>query len=257
MKYYAVSDIHGFYDEFIISLKEQGFFEDTEPHKLIICGDLFDRGTQAKQLQEFVLDLMDKDEVILIRGNHEDLALDLLHHWHSRSYLQSHHYTNGTLDTVCQLTECTLKDLYYDSDSVGSKFMQTPFIQTIIPAMHDYYEIGNYIFVHGWIPCFAMSPNTPLAQYSYFENWRNAGESAWNAARWINGMEAAHYGVLEKEKTIVCGHWHCSFGHSKYEGKGAEFQRDSDFSPYYSEGIIALDACTAFSHKVNCIAFSV
>ena len=36
-------------------------------------------------------------------------------------------------------------------------------------------------------------------------------------------------------------------------GKGGEFENDPDFSPYYGEGIIALDACTAFSKKVNCI----
>lgn len=28
---------------------------------------------------------------------------------------------------------------------------------------------------------------------------------------------------------------------------------DSDFSPYYANGIIAIDTCTAFSRKVNCM----
>lgn len=54
-------------------------------------------------------------------------------------------------------------------------------------------------------------------------------------------------------KTIVCGHWHTSYGHSKYEHKGTEFGEDADFSPYYGPGIIAIDACTAFSGKVNCL----
>lgn len=52
---------------------------------------------------------------------------------------------------------------------------------------------------------------------------------------------------------IVCGHWHTSYGHSKYERKGTEFGEDADFSPYYGPGIIAIDACTAFSGKVNCL----
>ena len=42
MKYYVVADIHSFYFELETALKEKGFFEDTEPHKLIICGDLFE-----------------------------------------------------------------------------------------------------------------------------------------------------------------------------------------------------------------------
>ena len=54
-------------------------------------------------------------------------------------------------------------------------------------------------------------------------------------------------------KTIVCGHWHTSYGHSKYEHKGTEFGEDADFSPYYGPGIIAIDACTAFSGKSNCL----
>ena len=56
-----------------------------------------------------------------------------------------------------------------------------------------------------------------------------------------------------EEKTILCGHWHSSYGHSKYEGKGSEFGPDADFSPYYGPGVIALDACTAHSGKVNVI----
>ena len=66
-------------------------------------------------------------------------------------------------------------------------------------------------------------------------------------------MEATHRGVIEPGKTIICGHWHCSFGHAHYEGKGGEFDHDSDFMPYYGDGIIALDACIVVSRKVNCI----
>ena len=41
--------------------------------------------------------------------------------------------------------------------------------------------------------------------------------------------------------------------HSKFGGKGTEFGKDADFSPYIAPGIIALDACTAYSGIVNCI----
>ena len=34
-------------------------------------------------------------------------------------------------------------------------------------------------------------------------------------------------------KTILCGHWHSSYGHWKYEHSGSEFDEDADFSPYY------------------------
>ena len=66
-----------------------------------------------------------------------------------------------------------------------------------------------------------------------------------------NGIDAAQ--TADENKTIVCGHWHTSYGHSKYEHKGTEFGEDADFSPYYGPGIIAIDACTAFSGKSNCL----
>ena len=59
--------------------------------------------------------------------------------------------------------------------------------------------------------------------------------------------------LLKSVETILCGHWHCSYGHARYENKGSEFGPDADFSPYYAPGVIALDACTAFSQKVNII----
>ena len=40
---------------------------------------------------------------------------------------------------------------------------------------------------------------------------------------------------------------------SEFDGKGSEFDADADFSPYYAPGIIALDACTAISGKVNVV----
>ncbi len=253
MRYYVVADPHGFFTEMKTALEEKGFFSDTEPHKLIICGDLFDRGGEAWMMQQFVLELLKKDQVILIRGNHEDLALKLLNEWHLHSYLFSHHNSNGTVDTVLQLTNAEPVALQYNDEGIGKRFLNSPFIQKIIPAMVDYFETEHYIFVHGWIPCMVLPRYQRVNDYVFTENWRDAGPEPWGKARWINGMEAAHSGVVEPGKIIVCGHWHCSFGHANYEGTCAEFDRDADFSPYYADGIIALDACTALTHKVNCI----
>lgn len=253
MKYYVVADVHGYFDELQAALTEQGYFADSEPHKLVVCGDLFDRGKQAKELQTFVLDLLEKDEVILIRGNHEDLAVELLHDWPQGGYLRSYHHSNGTVGTVCQLTGLSVAELLSNPEAAGREFLHTPYMQTLIPAMQDYYETPHYIFVHGWIPCALTRLGRHEVQYASFDNWRAATPEAWEAARWLNGMEAAHGGVTEPGKTIVCGHWHCSFGHAHYEGRGGEFDNDPDFTPYYGDGIIALDACTPISGRVNCI----
>lgn len=253
MKYYVVADVHGFFDQMKIALKAKGYFTDPVPHRLIICSDLFDRGKQARELEGFILDLLSRDEVILIRGNHEDLALDLLNGWMRGSYQQYHHRSNGTIDTVLQLTGNESAALYQAPVMVGRDFLHTPYIRTIIPAMRDYFETAHYIFVHGWIPCTTAKLSSQQTEYVCMKDWRNADEKTWQNARWFNGMEAAHGGATEPGKTIVCGHWHSSFGHAYYEGMGSEFDDDADFTPYYSDGIIALDACTARSGMVNCI----
>lgn len=253
MKYYVTADVHGYFTELKTALAEQGFFDDSEPHKLVILGDLYDRGTEALRLQAFILDLLSKDQVILIRGNHEDLALDLLHNWNRKSYLQRHHHLNGTVDTVCQLTGFSEREVFTQPDEVGKAFLQNPLIQTVIPTMVDYFETEHYIFVHGWIPCTPISLSSTEKEYVPIPDWRNAGKEFWDKARWINGMEAAHNGIVEPGKTILCGHWHCSFGHANYEHNGSEFEYDANFTPYRADGIIALDACTALSGKVNCI----
>lgn len=257
MKYYVVADIHGFYTPLKEVLTKEGFFEDREAHKLIVCGDLFDRGAESCKVQSFICDLMQKDEVILIRGNHEDLVLEFIEHitrWMGPNVIGTHHWSNGTIDSLLQLADISLISAYDYPKEFAKKVMDTPFIREIIPAMKNYYETRNYIFVHGWIPCRVIGKGTQQTDvFMYEDDWRTQDETQWARARWMNGMLAASQSVIEPKKTIVCGHWHCSYGHAVLEGKCSEFDDDADFSPYYGKGIIALDACTAYSGQINCL----
>lgn len=74
MRYYVLSDPHGFYTEMVEALYNKGFFTDKSPRKLIICGDILDRGREALKVQTLIMQMMESQEIILIRGNHEDLA---------------------------------------------------------------------------------------------------------------------------------------------------------------------------------------
>lgn len=253
MRYYVVADVHSFYDELIKALTEKGFFEDKEPHKLIVCGDLFDRGMQSAELQDFIVDLMAKDEVILVRGNHEDLMMELLKNaafYFDNEIRCFHHWSNGTVRTLYALTQMTINTNTHKE--IVDKMRTTPYIKDIIPATLDYFETEHYVFVHGWIPTITTR-SYGLEQYLPIDNWRKASKELWEKARWINGMDACSQGIKEKDKTIVCGHYHCSWGHCYLERQGAEFGRYANYEPYYDDGIIAIDACTAESGKVNCI----
>ena len=97
MKYFVSADIHGFYDEWISALKEKGFDINNPEHKIIVCGDLFDRGRQPKQIIDFILS--NKDKFILIRGNHEDLMEDMI----ERNSSTIADLSNGTAHTIIDL----------------------------------------------------------------------------------------------------------------------------------------------------------
>jgi len=255
MKYYVVADVHGFYSILKTTLCNVGYFCDKKPHKLIICGDIFDRGTETLEMQSFISDLIDKDEVILIKGNHEDLLINLVKELDrgESAALYGHNLSNGTTMSLLELTNNNLLDARYMTKKIAKQFYNTIFYKKIFPKMLNYYETNNYIFVHGWIPCYALCESMGNEQYIYQEDWREASEERWNHARWINGMLAASQGVIDSNKTIVCGHWHSSYGHFKLEGKCSEFDEDADFSPYYAKGIIAIDACTAHTGEINCV----
>ena len=256
MKYYVVTDVHGFYTELVTALTEKGFFEDREPHKLIICGDLFDRGRETLKMQAFIVDLLEKDEVILIRGNHEDLAVEFIEnirYWMTPKVLSTHHWNNGTILSMLDLAGMELGDAYQAPNECAKRVQRSLFFQTILPAMGNYFETEHYIFVHGWIPCHALGPLGRADPFHYKSGWRGATAAEWGQARWYNGMVAAIQDVTEPGKTIVCGHRSASYGHAYIEGKGSYHGDDADYSPFYAKGIIALDTCTAASGKVNCI----
>lgn len=167
MRYYVISDVHGYYTQMKSALEKAGFFSDTTPHKLIMLGDLFDRGHEAKQLQQFILEQMEQDKIILIRGNHEDLFVELVTTDAGMPY--SYHKSNGTYDTALQLTgfDPVMASIRHYDFADAAK--DTPFYKEIIPAMLDYFETEHYVFTHGWIPSI---PNRDKS-YSYISSWRD------------------------------------------------------------------------------------
>ena len=261
MKYYVVSDVHGFYTETLRALTEAGFFEEKEPHKLVICGDLLDRGKEAIEMQDFALHLLREDKLIYVRGNHEDLISkmlysldDIVENMNRSDYF---HVTNGTWDSALQLSGMEHSMAICRPDALVNRVKNTVFYKKLLPATVDFFETEHYIFVHGWIPCGTTSekPSYRLDAGAFYDaNWRKASSERWYYARWYNGMEVCYANKIREEgKTIVCGHWNASFGHSMIEGKGSQFGEDADHSPFYGDGIIAIDACAYARKKVNCI----
>lgn len=244
-KYFISSDIHSFFDVWMAALQQAGFSKYNTEHKIIVCGDLFDRGNQSRECFEFVSDMIQQDRLIYIRGNHEDLLFDACRQC-GRTHIGSHHVSNGTIKTIGNLMNKTEYDILcsvYTSEE-WNDFVE-PVLRFIDNNAKDYYEVDDFIFVHGWVPTTADEEGHECVH----ENWR---EGDWKEARWSNGMEQAHFKLTVPDKTVVCGHWHTSWGHSRYHKDGSEWDlKDANFYPYIDKGIIALDACTAYTSMIN------
>lgn len=264
-KYFVMSDIHSFYDEMIAALDLKGFDEENPNHILVVCGDLFDRGPAAVKVYEYVKELANQDRFIYIRGNHEDLLFQCYNDILKRN-VQPYHISNGTIDTICQFTGLTKYDLGAPwCNMIPLRAKLEPVLNFITDKTVDYAILGDYICVHGWIPCESKDANIyhgskrfdkvsdDIFREGLFENIER-----WRAARWINGMLAWHQGMRIEGKTIICGHWHTSWGHSHLHRDRKEFPQKNridwqkSFEIFKDEGIVALDACTAYSGFCNC-----
>lgn len=252
MKYFVSSDIHGFYNEWISALNEIGFDTNNQDHSLIICGDVFDRGQQAQQLLDFLVDFSKQypERLILIRGNHEDLFEHCLSQLINGVNISAHHWTNGTLNTIAQLTKTNQYDLVCGIYEVKDILQQTKDYVDLMKNSLDFYETQNHIFVHGWIPT-----KTYRFQHIYKEDWRFATKQEWELARWDSCLEMYKHGVFEPGKTIVAGHWHCSalWHYKSPKEYTSEFGKKANHTPFYDEGILAIDTCTAHTNKVNVV----
>lgn len=249
MTYFILSDIHSYFNQMMEALNSAGFDKDNPGHIFVSLGDLLDRGPDPLKCLQFVNSLPD-DRVICIRGNHETLLEDCL----INKYFTSYDYSNGTAGTVMALGSF----LYINSAEQMFKFAKNN-VEWLNykKKLRDFYDDGKNVFVHGWIPCKKDDPNIYHARnvkYTFDENWVNGN---WEAARWSNGMDAWSQGVKLEGKTIYCGHWNSSWGFSNLRGIGSEYGKDAHHEPFIDDGIVALDACTAVSHKVNCVVVEV
>ena len=249
MKLFVLSDVHSFYEPMMAALEKNGFDINNPDHHIVVCGDLFDRGPDANKVFAFAKRMADEGRFNYVCGNHEDLLFDCVREIYGRRGVSSHHVSNGTLDTLVQITGFNKYDLY-GCTCDPSEFTQKvePFLNFIADNAVDYVEAGDYIFVHGWIPCVPYNGKVD-------ENWQDGN---WNGARWLNGMSAWENGARLPGKTIVCGHWNASWGNCRIHNKGREFPHkgtqgwEEMFKPFVDEGIVALDACTAYSGFCNC-----
>ena len=238
MKIFVVADVHGFYDEMKCALDQAGFNPEDDNHLLISLGDIVDRGPKPVEVLEYLMGLKNK---ILIRGNHEDLAEEMMR---TGSY-GGHDISNGTWDTFRLFAahqkgfEISRELAVFDWDDVVMRVRHYSLWRKYLESTVNYYETANHVFVHGWIP---VGPEVIV-------DWRRyASDLDWERARWARSPMMARMCMWDpKGKKLVIGHWHASDFHERYN-----LDLDVD-TPFYHPKFIACDACTARSGFCNVV----
>lgn len=91
---FVIGDIHGCIATLVALVENK--IKPNRDDEIIFVGDLIDRGPNPKAVVDFVMELRKKFNVIVIRGNHEQMLLDSL----TDGYAYELWYFNGSEQTL-------------------------------------------------------------------------------------------------------------------------------------------------------------
>lgn len=233
-KIFAVSDIHGHCRQLKNALDEAGFSSENDTHLLLVCGDLFDRGNENRDVLNFLNSVQNK---VLIRGNHEDILSRVLR----EKRLVKMDYYNGLDRTVFDFFG---KDVLMKNGILNFEGKEAVLeeLHTLLSGMYDYFETEHYIFTHGWLPV----EWNDMGESILSEDFRHARPAKWERARFAEWYAMYRNGLTVPGKTVVCGHRASAFGYLFDQTR-----KENDSSVFLHPGIAAIDALTVQSGRVN------
>ena len=145
----AVGDIHGCLDKLTCLMD----MIDVDPKRdtLVFMGDYIDRGTQSKEVVDYLIDLARRQRrVIFLKGNHERML---------QRYLSGtsmfHFLVNGGQATL---------DSYLKNQGHAKDRLIPTTHRDFFDNLRLYYETEQYIFVHA-----GLKPNVPLEEQSEWD----------------------------------------------------------------------------------------
>ncbi len=250
MKYFLISDIHNCYDEMRAALSEKGFLPSSPDHIIIFLGDAFEKGAKPCETYVFLKDMLEQGRLIWVRGNHD---MELVHAVENR-------VLNKTNRPTATALAQTFNSAVSGDEAICNALLQGGFTQWIMENSRNYFELDEYVFVHGYIP---------LCKGKYDENWRAYPTEKWGGARKTGAVKAIlKEGVRIPEKTVVCGHVGAYYGHVKEKNPTVEFDSPAFkklaakitakkprayYETFYGDGVIAIDANAYATGFMNCI----
>jgi serine/threonine protein phosphatase 1 len=139
---FAIGDIHGCFNTLRTLLEEK--IQIKEGDKIILLGDYIDRGTQSKEVIDYIIDLKDKGfYVVPLLGNHESMLLDA----YNDEGLTSKWIQNGGTSTLKSFNISSLKDI------------EPEYIE-FFKGLTYYFAFEEYLFVHAGFNDSVINPFT-------------------------------------------------------------------------------------------------
>lgn len=192
---YVFPDVHGNYHCLEILLNKILPLRKKHNDKIIFIGDYIDRSIKSKQTLDLIINLKSlyPDNVITLKGNHEDLMLTALGQIPENQLYEKRlikvWLENGGAETCIS---------YTGSHVFSQQKMLSAFPKEHLEFMKscvNYYELDKYIFVHG-----GCDPFKPLQ------------EQLPSALQWDRSLYNAVSEFKRKkiptpwQKMIICGH---------------------------------------------------
>ena len=157
MATYAMSDIHGHYDEFC-ELLDKIAFGSTD--QLYILGDIIDKGPKVPDMLDYAINNK-PDNVHFLLGNHEDLARSFF----DGTDTEGLWFYNGGLETLDEI------DWHDRANYINPKL--PTFLRSLKPYIVIEVNKQNWLLVHAGINVAALDPTLPYiefnAEYGYNE----------------------------------------------------------------------------------------
>lgn len=196
---YAISDIHGFFDEMMDTLSLVDL-DSNKDNQLIFLGDYVNRGTKSCQVLYKIKELEERhpEQVIILIGNHDQMLIDWLVGEDSLQWLAQDQELMATKSFfTSEQWEAIIKEILAlkHSDTKMNQLLKSEMEKNhgkllkwiVSKKISLYYETANQIFVHAGI-CEVDE-----------ELWKHATEQ--NEFTWKFPAETGYF-----YKDIIAGH---------------------------------------------------
>lgn len=147
MKTFAISDIHGHYDELMALMEKLPL--NPKKDRMVFLGDFVDRGPKTKEVVQQLIDWKKKyPHWVVLKGNHEDMLIDALKETHPVYGDYYMWFEQGGFETK----KSYMKELNAYEMSIAS--LQDEMPQEHLDFMASlplFFQDDDYIYVHGGI----------------------------------------------------------------------------------------------------------